>query len=98
MEKTCSECGQRFVARRVTRRYCSDQCRRHFHRAFWNDTSGGQLSRLLRQVADSVDRGQAVRAQVLRLRVMLAAHDGALMARDIDRAYSAKGRRKKAAS
>jgi hypothetical protein len=97
MEKKCSECGTPFTAERVSRRYCSDTCRRKFHRAIWNDSSGGRLSRLLRQVADSLDRGQAVRSQVDRLRVMLGTYDRDLMAIDIHRRFSTK-RSKKVAS
>jgi len=91
----CLVCGTRFVAQRSTRRYCSDECRNDFHRAFWNDPSDGKLAPLLRQVAETLDHGKAVRSQVTRLRALLGAYDRSMMAQDVARYYSPKKSRKK---
>lgn len=96
--RQCVKCGERFTAQRVTRRFCSDQCRNQYHRAVWNDGTCGQLSPLLRRVADSIDQGNAARGQLTRLRAMLAAYDRNLLANDTHRLYGAKRRRKKAST
>lgn len=88
--RDCINCRNRFIAQRVTRRFCSDNCRCEWNRAFKNDPTGGKLSLLLRQVADSLDRGRAVRAQVTRLRSMLSSYDRELMAADVVRYHSSK--------
>jgi hypothetical protein len=93
--RQCIACGNRFVAQRVTRRYCSDSCRLTFHRAVWNDVTGGKLSLLMRQVADSIDQGNAVRSQVTRLRVLLSRYDNHLMGLDFQRHYNPKVVRKR---
>jgi hypothetical protein len=95
--RNCINCRSRYIAQRVTRRFCSDDCRLKWHRAFKNDPTGGKLSLLLRQVADSLDCGQAIRAQVTRLRSMLSSYDRELMAADFVR-YSSMKRAKKAVS
>jgi hypothetical protein len=97
-EKKCNECGATFQAERATRRYCSDTCRKKFHRGFWNDPSHGTLSRLLRQVADGIDHGQAMRAQVTRLRVMLGSYERDLMARELSVRYPLTPRRRRKAA
>lgn len=95
--RQCIKCGDRFIAQRANRRFCSDQCRLKYHRAVWSDSTNGQLSALLRRVADSLDNGQAVASQVTRLRVLLACYDREKMARDTMR-YVKNLQRKKAAS
>jgi hypothetical protein len=96
--RECTACRARFIAQRVTRRFCSDACRNKWHRAVWNDLSGGRLSLLLRQVADTVDRGQAAGSQVRRLRALLYTYERDLMALDLHRAYGTKKRRPKASA
>lgn len=95
--KQCVQCDNRFVAQRSTRRYCSDECRLQYHRSFWNDPSDGKLSPLLRNVAETLDQGKAVRSQIMRLQVMLAAYDRSMMAQDTARHYAPKKSRKKTA-
>jgi len=80
--RNCLVCGDRFAAKRITRSYCSDACRIKWHRAVWNDPSNGQLSTLLRRVADGIDNGQAMRSQIVRLRALLATYDRELMTQD----------------
>jgi|GEM_PF-2841969 len=92
--KNCIACGDRFTAARVTRRFCSDGCRLKFHRAVWNDITGGKLSLLLRQVADTIDQGQAARGQVIRLKSLLTLYDNHLMEMDVKRYYEPKRRKK----
>lgn len=96
--RQCIKCGERFVAQRATRRFCSDQCRLRYHRAVWNDSSNGQLSTLLRRVADSIDAGQTVRSQVTRLCVLLRTYDRELMAREVTRHINSLKRTQKASS
>ncbi len=91
--KNCVACGNRYTAERVTRRYCSDACRLKFHRAVWNDITGGKLSLLLRQVADTVDGGQAARSQFIRLRSLLSEYERHLLVTDCERYYAPKKRR-----
>lgn len=73
--RQCIKCGERFIAQRASRRFCSDPCRLKYHRAVWSAATSGNLSALLRRVADSLDNGQTVRSQVARLRVLLATYD-----------------------
>lgn len=91
--RTCLVCGHRFTAKRATRNYCSDGCRLKWHRAVWNDPSHGQLSTLLRRVADSIDDGHAVRSQITRLRALLATYDREITANELDRATRARAAR-----
>jgi len=74
--RECAVCSIRFIAKRTTRRFCSDQCRLKSHRAVWNNASGTtKLVELLRQVADTIDRGEAAHRQVVRLRALLSEYD-----------------------
>lgn len=83
--RNCLVCGDRFTAKRISRNYCSDACRIKWHRAVWNDPTGGQLSTLLRRVADSIDNGLAVRSQITRLRTLLKTYDRDLTALETSR-------------
>lgn len=74
----CQQCGRRFTAQRASRRFCSSACRLLAHRRRWNDPTEGELSRLLREVADSVDKGLVVRNQLRRLRTMMHAYEAGL--------------------
>lgn len=96
--RNCLVCGTRFAAKRITRNYCSDACRIKWHRAMWNDPTGGQLSTLLRRVADSIDNGQAVRSQVTRLCGLLRAYDRSLTNRETIRHIDSVQRQLKKAS
>lgn len=96
--RNCRACGNRFLAQRVTRSYCSDSCRLKWHRSVWNDPTSGTLSLLLRQVADAIDAGRAQRAQVTRLRVMLAKYDQQLSGLDTLRFVERELRKRKSAS
>jgi hypothetical protein len=91
--RNCVVCGDRFAAKRITRNYCSDACRIKWHRLVWNDPSDGQLSTLLRRVADAIDNGQSVRSQVSRLRTLLATYDREKMARDVTQHINSLQRR-----
>jgi hypothetical protein len=91
--RNCLLCGGRFSAKRITRNYCSDACRLKWHRSVWNDPTGGQLSTLLRRVADSIDNGLTVRSQFCRLMVLLRTYDRVLTARETAKYLASRQRR-----